>query len=53
MDDITVVVALVAEEEVKVPRPVPEAPEPMPEQTSAAPEAASNGSSGGGGEYSI
>ena len=45
MDDITVVVAHVAEEEVKVPRPVPEEPEAPLEHTDAAP-ATSNGSSG-------
>lgn len=44
MDDITVVVAHVAEEEVKVPRPVPEEPDPTPEHA-AGPEA-SNGSGG-------
>lgn len=51
MDDITVVVAHVAEEEVKVPRPAPEEPEFPLEHTDTAP-GASNGSSSGGSENS-
>ena len=51
MDDITVVVAHVAEEEVKVPRPVAEEPEAPLEHTETAP-GVSNGSRGSGSENS-
>ena len=51
MDDITVVVAHVAEEEVKVPRPVPEEPESPLEHTDTAP-GTSNGSGSSGSEVS-
>jgi hypothetical protein len=52
MDDITVVVAHVAEEEVKVPRPVPEEPEAPLEHTDAGPVPGNGSGSSGGSENS-